>query len=119
VQDNPLAAGALAVAVGAAIGLACPATDYEDRAMGETRDQALAKARTVAQQPQAERRRLRSPRMPRTWWREPEDCGLRAAAGAGVMAPHVIFSMHGRRKLRRLLRLLLNPVPGPNNFQPA
>jgi hypothetical protein len=35
------------------------------------------------------------------------------------MAPHVIFSMHGRRKLRRLLRLLLNPVPVPNNFQPA
>jgi hypothetical protein len=35
------------------------------------------------------------------------------------MAPHVIFSMHGRRKLRRLLRLLLNPVPGRNNFQPA
>ena len=27
------------------------------------------------------------------------------------MAPHVFFSMHGRRKLRRLLRLLLNPVP--------
>ena len=48
VQENPLAAGALAVAVGAAIGLACPATDYEDRAMGETRDQALARARNVA-----------------------------------------------------------------------
>ena len=48
VQENPLAAGALAVAVGAAIGLACPATDYEDRAMGETRDQAVAKAKTVA-----------------------------------------------------------------------
>jgi hypothetical protein len=26
------------------------------------------------------------------------------------MAPHVMFMMHGRRKLRRLLRLLLNPV---------
>jgi len=48
VQENPLAAGALAVAVGAAIGLACPATDYEDRAMGEKRDQAVAKAKTVA-----------------------------------------------------------------------
>ena len=48
VQENPLAAGALAVAVGAAIGLACPATEYEDRAMGERRDQALAKARNVA-----------------------------------------------------------------------
>jgi ElaB/YqjD/DUF883 family membrane-anchored ribosome-binding protein len=48
VHDNPLAAGAVAVAVGAAIGLAIPATEYEDRAMGETRDQALAKARDVA-----------------------------------------------------------------------
>jgi ElaB/YqjD/DUF883 family membrane-anchored ribosome-binding protein len=48
VLENPLAAGAVAVAVGAAIGLACPATDYEDRAMGETRDQAVAKARNVA-----------------------------------------------------------------------
>jgi hypothetical protein len=35
------------------------------------------------------------------------------------MAANVIFSMHGRRKLRRLLRLLLNPAPVPNNFQPA
>ena len=26
------------------------------------------------------------------------------------MAPLVMFTMHGRRKLRRLLRLLLNPV---------
>ena len=46
-QDNPLAAGLLAVAVGAAIGLAAPATDYEDRAIGETRDQALEKAKTA------------------------------------------------------------------------
>ena len=48
VHDNPLAAGAIAVAIGAAIGLAMPGTDVEDRAMGETRDQAWAKARTVA-----------------------------------------------------------------------
>jgi hypothetical protein len=33
------------------------------------------------------------------------------------MAATVMF-MHGRRKLRRLLRLLLNPGPG-GNFQPA
>jgi len=26
------------------------------------------------------------------------------------MAAHVMFMTHGRRKLRRLLRLLLNPV---------
>lgn len=49
VQENPLAAGALAVAVGAAIGLAVRSTEYEDRAMGETRDQAMAKARVVAE----------------------------------------------------------------------
>ena len=48
VHDNPLAAGAIAVAIGAAIGLAMPGTDVEDRAMGGTRDQAWAKARTVA-----------------------------------------------------------------------
>jgi hypothetical protein len=34
------------------------------------------------------------------------------------MAPLVMFSMHGRRKLRRLLRLLLNPASG-SNLQPA
>jgi len=48
VNENPLAAGAIAVAIGAAIGLAIRATEYEDRAMGSTRDQALAKARNVA-----------------------------------------------------------------------
>ena len=48
VHEYPLAAGALAVAVGAAIGLSARATEYEDRAMGTTRDQALAKAKTVA-----------------------------------------------------------------------
>jgi ElaB/YqjD/DUF883 family membrane-anchored ribosome-binding protein/uncharacterized protein YjbJ (UPF0337 family) len=48
VHENPLAAGAVAVAVGAAIGLAVRSTEYEDRAMGATRDQALAKAKTVA-----------------------------------------------------------------------
>jgi len=34
------------------------------------------------------------------------------------MAPLVMFTMHGRRKLRRLLRLLLNPASGPTP-QPA
>jgi ElaB/YqjD/DUF883 family membrane-anchored ribosome-binding protein len=48
VRDNPLAAGAVALAVGAAIGLAVRATDYEDRAMGATRDEALARAKHVA-----------------------------------------------------------------------
>ena len=46
--ENPLAAGAIAVAVGAAIGMTIRSTEYEDRAMGATRDQAIEKAKTVA-----------------------------------------------------------------------
>jgi hypothetical protein len=80
VQENPLAAGALAVAVGAAIGLACPATDYEDRAMGETRDQALAKARPL---PTTSRRMWRQGRRvcAECGGREPEECGLEPPMG--------------------------------------
>jgi ElaB/YqjD/DUF883 family membrane-anchored ribosome-binding protein len=48
VHENPLAAGAIAIAVGAAVGLAVRATEYEDRVLGETRDQAMARAREVA-----------------------------------------------------------------------
>jgi ElaB/YqjD/DUF883 family membrane-anchored ribosome-binding protein len=48
VHENPLAAGAIAVAIGAAIGMCVRATEYEDRAMGARRDQALAKAKNVA-----------------------------------------------------------------------
>ena len=50
VHDYPLAAGAIAVAVGAAIGLSVPGTELEDRTLGETRDQALAKARMAARE---------------------------------------------------------------------
>ena len=39
----------------------CRATEYEDRAMGETRDQALAKARHVANNLKTERDATRSP----------------------------------------------------------
>ena len=48
VHQNPLAAGALAVAIGAAVGLTAPATEVEDRYLGETRDQAMERARTAA-----------------------------------------------------------------------
>jgi ElaB/YqjD/DUF883 family membrane-anchored ribosome-binding protein len=47
-RENPLAAGAIALAVGAAIGLSMPRTEIEDRAMGETRDQAWQRASRVA-----------------------------------------------------------------------
>lgn len=40
VHDNPLAAGAVALAVGAAIGLAVPATRLEDRVLADTGSQA-------------------------------------------------------------------------------
>lgn len=48
VHEYPLAAGALAIAVGAAIGLSVPGTEFEDRTLGERRDQALDRARTAA-----------------------------------------------------------------------
>jgi ElaB/YqjD/DUF883 family membrane-anchored ribosome-binding protein len=47
-QANPFAAGVVALAVGAIIGITMPGTDVEDRAMGERRDQAWAKARNIA-----------------------------------------------------------------------
>lgn len=50
VHDYPLAAGALAVAVGAAIGLSVPGTEFEDRTLGERRDQAMERARAKARE---------------------------------------------------------------------
>jgi ElaB/YqjD/DUF883 family membrane-anchored ribosome-binding protein len=49
VSGNPMAAGAIALAVGAVIGLSAPRSEYEDRTMGETRDRAWEKASTLAQ----------------------------------------------------------------------
>src|SRR5215204_2106466 len=47
-EENPLAVGAVALAVGAAIGLAIPATRYESEVMGEYSSQLLDKAQTAA-----------------------------------------------------------------------
>jgi ElaB/YqjD/DUF883 family membrane-anchored ribosome-binding protein len=47
-RENPLAAGAIALAIGAAIGMMAPRTALEDRAMGETRDRAWEKASRAA-----------------------------------------------------------------------
>ena len=49
VHDNPMAAGAVALAVGVAIGLSVPRTEIEDGTMGETRDRAWQKASEIAQ----------------------------------------------------------------------
>jgi ElaB/YqjD/DUF883 family membrane-anchored ribosome-binding protein len=50
VHEYPLAAGAIAVAVGAAVGLSVPSTEIEDRTLGEKRDQAIERARIAARQ---------------------------------------------------------------------
>ena len=48
-DDNPLAVGAIALAVGTAIGLALPQTRKENEWMGETRDNLLDTARSAVQ----------------------------------------------------------------------
>lgn len=49
VTTNPMAAGAIALAVGAAIGMSLPRSEYEDRMMGETRDRAWDRASSTVQ----------------------------------------------------------------------
>jgi ElaB/YqjD/DUF883 family membrane-anchored ribosome-binding protein len=48
IEENPLAVGAVALAVGAAVGLALPVTRYESELMGEYSQQVLDKAQTAA-----------------------------------------------------------------------
>ena len=49
VQDNPLALGAVAAALGAAIGMAIPETHRERELMGEARDTVMERAQGVVQ----------------------------------------------------------------------
>lgn len=48
VTDNPLAVGAIALAVGAAIAMSVPASEIENRTMGEARDRAWERASKAA-----------------------------------------------------------------------
>ena len=48
IEENPLAVGALALAIGAAVGLAIPATRYEGEMFGEYRQQLIEKAQETA-----------------------------------------------------------------------
>ncbi len=48
IEDNPLAVGAVVLALGVAVGLAVPATKYEGEMLGETRQKLLDKAEGVA-----------------------------------------------------------------------
>ena len=49
IEENPLVVGAVAFAVGAAIGYAIPATKIENQYLGEARDNVLEKAQATAQ----------------------------------------------------------------------
>jgi hypothetical protein len=46
-EEQPLLFGALAVAIGAAIGAALPTSDFENRTVGEARARAFARAREM------------------------------------------------------------------------
>lgn len=48
-QENPLGMGAIALAVGVAVGLAAPSTNLENQFMGDTRDTVMHKAQETAQ----------------------------------------------------------------------
>jgi len=50
IDENPLAVGAVALALGAAVGMAIPSTRYEGQLLGDKRDQLLEKAGTAASQ---------------------------------------------------------------------
>jgi len=50
VQDNPLALGAVALALGTAVGLAVPETRREQELMGEARDRLVDKAQGIARE---------------------------------------------------------------------
>ena len=47
-EENPLALGAVAIAVGAAVGLAIPSTNYEGRLMGDAREKLMERAQDAA-----------------------------------------------------------------------
>lgn len=49
-QENPLALGALAVGLGAAVGFSLPGTSKEDEVMGETRDSLVERGKQAARE---------------------------------------------------------------------
>lgn len=49
-NENPLAVGAVALALGAVVGLAIPTTSYENELMGEAREKLVSKAQNAAQE---------------------------------------------------------------------
>jgi uncharacterized protein YjbJ (UPF0337 family) len=57
-NDNPLAVGAVALGLGAAVGLAAPSTRQESQLMGEARDRLLDTAQRVVQETQPKVQRV-------------------------------------------------------------
>lgn len=49
-DENPLAVGAVVMAIGAAVGMAFPSTQTENRLMGEKREQLMSKAQETARE---------------------------------------------------------------------
>jgi len=47
-EENPLALGAIAVAIGAAVGFSIPSTNYEGKVMGEARENLMQRAQDAA-----------------------------------------------------------------------
>jgi ElaB/YqjD/DUF883 family membrane-anchored ribosome-binding protein len=56
INEQPLLLGAIGLAIGAALGAAVPPSEAEDRLMGETRDEALRRAKELSRE-QAEKAR--------------------------------------------------------------
>ena len=50
IEENPLAVGAVALAIGAAVGMSIPSTRFEGELMGETRDNLMQKAQETARE---------------------------------------------------------------------
>ncbi len=50
IEENPLAVGAVALAIGAAVGFSIPSTRFEGELMGETRDNLVHKAQETARE---------------------------------------------------------------------
>ncbi len=57
-QENPLAVGALAVGLGAAVGFSVPETDKENQVMGEARDSLIERGKEKAEEIKPKVRRV-------------------------------------------------------------
>lgn len=91
-QDEPLVLGAVALAIGAAIGAALPSTRVEDELMGETRDrvrdEAIARGSDVLRKAEAV-----AVKVSETAGAEAQDAGLTPAQGGGETLAETISSV--------------------------